>query len=275
MSSNQSENYNAKDSSEENLESPSPGLRPSRGEADLNCDMGEGIGNDADIMPYISSANIACGYHAGDEITMRHTIELAMKYNVAIGAHVSFFDRANFGRTEMQLPEKEVYELVKKQMIILAEVAATLDVKLHHVKPHGALYNMSARDKGLAATIAKAVKDFDPNLILFGLSGSYSISEAASMELKAASEVFADRTYQDDGSLVPRSEPGPLIEEVDKAVQQVLQMIKPGTVTTISGKEIPIVADTICIHGDGKNAVAFAREIHEAIKKEGILLRKR
>lgn len=240
---------------------------------DINCDIGEGIGNlassagmDELIMPFISSANIACGYHAGDSKTMWQTVETAIKHKVLIGAHPSFFDRKNFGRTEMNVEKEEMYDLVSQQLIILDEIASGLGAKLNHVKPHGALYNMSARDAVLANTIAKAVKDFDSNLILFGLSGSHSMSEAKAIGLQTASEVFADRTYQDDGSLTPRSQPNALIEDTNKAVQQVLQMTKEGTVTTVSGKIISIVAETICIHGDGKHAVEFAKAIHNAIR---------
>lgn len=228
--------------------------------------MGEGCGNDELIMPFIGSANIACGYHAGDAETIWHTVELAVKHNVAVGAHLSFLDRKNFGRSEMNLDKGEVYDLVTQQLIILTEIVSSIDTKLNHVKPHGALYNMSARDRVLANIIAKAVKEFDESLILFGLSGSHSIREAKEMGLKTASEVFADRTYQDDGSLTPRSQHNALIDDTNKVVQQVVQMIKEGTVKTISGKTIPVVAETICIHGDGKNAVDFAKNIYNAIK---------
>lgn len=227
--------------------------------------MGEGIGKDELIMPFITSANIACGYHAGDSTTMWQTVELAIKHNVAIGAHPSFHDKKNFGRIEMNLENGEVYDLVTQQLFILNEIVTGLDSKLHHVKPHGALYNMSARDATLASTIARAVKDFDASLILFGLSGSHLISEAKANGLTTASEVFADRTYQDDGSLTPRSLPNALIEDANKAVRQVLQMINEGTVTTVSGKIIPLVAETICIHGDGKHAVEFAKAIYAAL----------
>ena len=227
--------------------------------------MGEGVGNDELIMPFISSANIACGYHAGDSTTIWQTAELAIKHKVAIGAHVSFFDKKNFGRSEMQLSGDEVYELVSQQLIILNEITTALDAKINHVKPHGALYNMAARDAALAQVIAKAIKDFDSSIILVGLSGSSSISEAKKLGLKTASEVFADRSYQDDGSLTPRSQPYALIEDVNKVVKQVLQIIKERTVTTLSGKTIPVIADTICIHGDGKQAVEFAKAIHRAV----------
>ncbi len=232
---------------------------------DINCDMGEGIGNDDLLLPFISSANIACGFHAGDAVTMWQTVESAIKHNVAIGAHISFHDRNNFGRSEMQWNGEEIYELVSQQLIILQEITSSLDTKMQHVKPHGALYNMSARDATLAKIIAKAVKDFDSHLILFGLSGSHSISEAKAVGLQTASEVFADRSYQDDGSLTPRSQPHALIEETYNVIAQVIQLITNGTVTSITGKTVPIIAETICIHGDGKNAVKFAMAIHKRI----------
>ena len=234
---------------------------------DINCDLGEGIGNDALIIPFITSANIACGYHAGDIDTMHQTIAICLKHNVSIGAHPSFLDRENFGRTEINLPVDDLYELLTQQLIIFSEVADIFDKKINHVKPHGALYNMSAKNAFIANIIAKAVNDFDSNLILYGLCGSHSISEADRMGLKIASEVFADRTYQDDGSLTPRSKHDALIIDADKMIQQVSQMINDGTVTTVSGKSIPIKAETICIHGDGKHAIEFAKAIHTLILK--------
>ena len=240
---------------------------------DLNCDMGEGIGNDDTIMPFISSANIACGYHAGDEDTMRKTVESAIKHNVAIGAHPSFFDKEKFGRTEMNLPADEIYDLVLLQLRTIDKIIKDKQGKLHHVKPHGALYNMSAKNSRIAQAIAQAVKDFHEDLILFGLSGSISVSVAHELGLKAASEVFADRTYQDDGSLTPRSQAGALIEVEENLLRQLLQMIKAKTVTTVTGKTIPIVADTICIHGDGEHAVQFAKTINEKLKSTGIEIR--
>lgn len=233
---------------------------------DINCDIGEGMGNDAAIMPFISSANIACGYHAGDDVIMNETIVLAKKHGVAVGAHPSFFDRENFGRTEIVLPAEEIYELVQKQIKIVRSFAAQHEVALQHVKPHGALYNMSARDSTIAQTIAHAVKDYDANLILVGLSESQSIKEAQKLGLKTRNEVFADRTYQDDGSLTARTKPGALIRDTQQAVDQVLQMIQKKTVTTVSGKIIPVVAETICIHGDGAHAAAFAKAIKEAVE---------
>jgi UPF0271 protein len=237
---------------------------------DINCDMGEGMDNDAAIMPFISSVNIACGYHAGDEKTMWDTIALAIKHRVKIGAHVSFHDKENFGRSEMQLDGDDVYDLVTQQLIIMNEIADSFKLCLHHVKPHGALYNMSARNEELANAIARAVKDFDQTLVLFGLSGSCSISEAKEVGLATASEVFADRAYQDDGRLVPRSKAGAMIENETMAVAQVIQMIKEGKVTTGSGKLIDVVADTVCIHGDGPHAVKLAKSINAQLKQNKI-----
>lgn len=241
---------------------------------DINCDMGEGItdpafpaGRDELIMPFITSANIACGYHAGDATTMRQTVELAIQYNVAIGAHPSFLDRENFGRIEMKLENNEVYDLVTQQLYILNEITTAFGGKLNHVKPHGALYNMAAKNTALSGVIAKAVKDFDASLLLFGLSGSHSISEANKIGLKTVSEVFADRTYQDNGTLTPRSQTDALLKTVDEVVKQVMQMVTDKTVTTVTGKKISVQADTICIHSDGEHAVAFAKAIQNAINK--------
>lgn len=235
-------------------------------QCDLNCDMGEGIGNDELIMPCITSANIACGYHAGNEETMLQTICLAKKYKVKIGAHPSFLDRANFGRTEMRISAGEVYDLVQQQIKLLQKIAEQNNAKLHHVKPHGALYNMAAKDKALAKAIAGAVKDIDENLVLYGLSNSFSISEAKAIGLKTASEVFSDRTYQDDGSLTPRIQPNALIQNSEEALQQVMMMVNEGKVRTVSGKEIQIMTETICIHSDGKHAVEFAKAISNLFK---------
>ncbi|MDQ3682294.1 MAG: LamB/YcsF family protein [Bacteroidota bacterium] len=229
--------------------------------------MGEGIGNDEDIIHYITSANIACGYHAGDEDIMKRTVELCLKYNVAIGAHPSYFDRENFGRKDIVQTPEQVYDLVKGQIELLKKIAEEAKAVLKHVKPHGALYNRSAKDVQVAKAIAKAVKNIDEDLILFGLSGSYSIKEAKVLGLKTKSEVFADRTYQDDGSLTPRTQSNALIEEEEKSIQQVLQMVNEGLVTTVSGKTISIVAETVCIHGDGKNAVQFSKRLHEVLKE--------
>ena len=242
---------------------------------DINCDMGEGVGNDGAIMPFISSANIACGYHAGDENTMKQTIQLCKKYNVAVGAHPSYPDKPNFGRTDMLLHPGEIYEMIVKQINYLEKIAEENDVPVHHVKPHGALYNMTARDKALAPFVALAILDTNAKYILYGLSGSYLIKEGKNLGVKTANEVFADRTYKDDGSLTSRTKAGALIEDTEKAVAQVLQMVKEGTVTSINGKKIPIIAETVCIHGDGEHAVEFAKAVHSALVAEGIEIRAR
>lgn len=234
---------------------------------DLNCDMGEGMGNDEALMPFITSANIACGYHAGDEGTVRSTMLLAKSYGVKVGAHPSFLDKENFGRTEMQLLPNDVYQLIIDQLHFFQAIADGCGVNVHHVKPHGALYNMAARNKMLAHAIAAAVKDFNPQLIMYGLSSSHLISEAQSIGLITMSEVFADRTYQDDGSLTPRSKPNALIEKEEDALKQVLQMVQQKTVQTVTGKTIPISAETVCLHGDGKYAVQFAKRLSAALHK--------
>lgn len=239
---------------------------------DLNCDMGEGLNNDALLMPMISSANIACGFHAGDEDIMKKTIELALKNQVAIGAHPGFRDRSNFGRKEFSITLPYLFDLIIEQIFILKKIAATFGTKLHHVKPHGALYNMASRDLRLARTIAAAVKSVDANLILYGLSGSHLITEADALKLKSASETFADRTYQEDGSLTPRSLPGAMIEKTEDSLKQVLQMINEKTVTTIKGSIISIKADTICLHGDGDHAVAFATQIRKILLENQITI---
>jgi 5-oxoprolinase (ATP-hydrolysing) subunit A len=229
--------------------------------------MGEGMGRDEAIMPFITSANISCGFHAGNGDTIRQTIDLALKHNVYIGAHPSFRDRDNFGRTEMHLDRDKLYAIVLEQLIKLDLIAKEKGAALRHVKPHGALYNMAARDAKMAATIAQVVQDFNDQLIVYGLCNSFLIKEARALGLTTANEVFADRTYQDDGSLTSRSQINAVIDNAEQCIQQVMQMVNEGTVTTTSGKTIPVIADTICIHGDGKNAVSFARNIHEVLKQ--------
>lgn len=239
---------------------------------DLNCDLGEGIGNDALIMPFISSANIACGYHAGDENTIRKTIELCLDHKVAIGAHPGFNDKSNFGRIPMQLSSEDLYRLVLAQLEIIQNLVDEKGTTLHHVKPHGALYNMATKSRAMSATLAKAVKDFNPKLIFYGLSGSSMIEEAKKIRLATCNEVFADRTYQTDASLTPRSEINALIEDVDSAIHQVLEMLEHNRVPTVNGLSIPIVAESICIHGDGRHATLFANEINSALKRKGFLI---
>ena len=238
---------------------------------DLNCDMGEGMKNDALIMPYISSANIACGFHAGNGETISRTIELALQHQVKIGAHPSFRDKENFGRKEMFISPDKLYALMIEQLIRIDLIAKGKGAVLHHVKPHGALYNMAARDKAMAKQIATAVKDFNENLVLYGLSGSHLITEAQAIGLKTASEVFADRTYSDDGSLTPRSHPDAIIMDEAISVKQVMQMVREGQVTTIGGKTIPMLAQTICIHGDNRQAPFFARKIHLSLQQNNLV----
>ncbi len=211
----------------------------------INCDLGEGIGNDAELMPYINEANIACGFHAGDAFTMRETVALCIRHGVKMGAHPSYLDRENFGRKEIELSPEEIYLLVKKQIETLNQIVKTAGGTLNHVKPHGALYNTSAKNPEVAMAIAKAVKDVSGDLILFGLKGSQSIEVAQAMGLQTAEEAFADRRYESDGSLTPRSQPGACFTEIQDVLDQVEK----------------IKADTWCIHGDGPHALEFAKAL--------------
>lgn len=240
---------------------------------DLNCDMGEGFSSDKELMSYISSANIACGYHAGDTDTMKHTVDLCLEHNVAIGAHPSYPDRDNFGRTDMLyngLQPEDLPAILAEQINLLEAVCKTAGAKLRHVKPHGALYNRAAKDIILSRLICDTICEIDPSFILYGLSGSVMETTAAQCGLAFRSEVFADRTYQRDGSLRPRTMPDALITDNNKCIQQVLQMLQRGKVTTIEGDEISIRAETVCIHGDGAHAVEFAKLIFDELNKNGI-----
>ena len=228
------------------------------------------LGNDAELMNYVSSINVACGFHAGDATTIRRTVETALEKNVAVGAHPSFPDLQGFGRRAMSLAPGEIYDLVLYQISALKGICEAHGVKLRHVKPHGALYNQAAKNRDFAAAIAKAVSAVDENLRFYGLSGSFLISEAEKLNLPTASEVFADRTYQNDGSLTARNLPNALIETVEQSTAQVLQMIRRQTVTSVDGKQVSIKAETVCIHGDGKNAVEFARAIHRKLRENNI-----
>jgi 5-oxoprolinase (ATP-hydrolysing) subunit A len=242
---------------------------------DLNCDMGESfglykMGQDDQILPYVSSVNIACGFHAGDPSVMRKTVRMAAEQKVAIGAHPGFLDLQGFGRRNMDVSPEEVFNYVVYQVGALTGFVKAEGLTLHHVKPHGALYNMAARNYRLAIAIARAVYAIDPTLILYGLSGSELIRAGKEVGLKTASEIFADRTYQADGSLTPRNHPDALIPVVDRAVEQVIQMVQHGTVKTLQGSEITIQADTVCIHGDGEHAVKFAKQIHKRLHEANI-----
>jgi 5-oxoprolinase (ATP-hydrolysing) subunit A len=240
---------------------------------DLNGDMGEGMGHDAAMMPFISSANIACGYHAGNEATLKKTIELCLKHNVAIGAHPGFADKPNFGRTPIYLTQTELYQLILEQLAIMQKCCDESEAILHHVKPHGALYNMAALDEQMSLIICKAVYDFNPQLIFYGLSGSAMITAAKAVGLAVAQEAFADRTYQADGALTPRWQPNALITEPRQAVNQVMQIITQQSVTATGGEIISIEADTICLHGDGEHAVDLARDINQALVRNGVSIK--
>ena len=245
---------------------------------DLNCDMGESfgawkMGSDAKLIDYVSSVNIACGFHAGDPGTIRQTIKLAIGRGVMIGAHPSFLDLQGFGRRSMSLSSGEIFDLVLYQVSAVKGICEALGAKLHHVKPHGALYNQAAKDANLSRAICEAVKAIDKKLILYGLSGSFLISEAKKANLKSASEVFADRTYTSHGNLTPRSESNALIRDTSAAVSQVVQMIKEQTVTATNGEKVPLRAETICIHGDGKYAVEFAKSINLELSRSEIKIK--
>ena len=240
---------------------------------DLNADLGEGAGNDEALLALVSSANIACGWHAGDAKTMRECVRWAIANGVAIGAHPSFPDRENFGRSTMQLPPEEIYAGVLYQIGALAAIVKGEGGTLAHVKPHGQLYNQAAQDPVLADAIVDAVRRFDPNLKFFGLAGSLMISAAERAGLQAVEEVFADRGYMPDGSLVPRSQPGALIEDVERSLAQTLSMVREHKVTAIDGSSVAVNAQSVCLHGDGAHALAFARRIRERLTAEGIAIK--
>jgi UPF0271 protein len=239
---------------------------------DLNCDMGEGYTTDALIMPLISSANIACGYHAGGGELMRQTIRLALQHQVAIGAHPSFDDKEGFGRREMHLSSEEIYQIVLDQVNTIRKAAAEEGASLHHVKPHGALYNMAAKDAMVADAISRAIKAIDASLIVYGLPNSASETSAIQHGLRFYREVFSDRTYTDQGMLTPRNQPNAMIETAEQSVAQVLQIILQETLQSTTGREISIKADTVCIHGDGEHAVEFAQMINRALHQDNITI---
>jgi UPF0271 protein len=229
---------------------------------DLNCDLGEGAGHDAELMPLITSANIACGAHAGDEATMRATIALAQRCGVAIGAHPGFADRENFGRRELPLTPAEIGELVLQQVQRLQELVIPFGAWMTHIKLHGALYNLVSRDEALAKVVVDAIRTTDKTPTLYVLAGS-TLARVARENggVRVVSEVFADRTYQRDGSLTPRARLDALIHDEHAAVAQVLRMVREGVVRATDGTDVPIVADTVCLHGDGPNPVGFARRL--------------
>ena len=241
---------------------------------DLNCDMGEGfgawrMGDDATLLDHVTSANIACGFHAGDPGTIHRTVELALEKGVAVGAHPSLPDLQGFGRRRMNVSPAEAYDMVLYQIGALAGFATACGGKLVHVKPHGALYNMAAKDAQLARAIARAVRDFDAALVLFGLAGSELVRAGEQAGLITANEVFADRTYQADGSLTPRTQPDAMIHDPEAAIAQIRRMLREGRVRSQQGSDATVQADTLCIHGDEPNAVEFARRIRQALDTDG------
>jgi UPF0271 protein len=246
---------------------------------DINCDLGESfgiykLGSDEEILDYVTSANIACGFHAGDPSTMRKTVKMALEKHVGIGAHPGFSDLAGFGRRAIDISPEEVYDLVIYQIGALQAFVKSEGGKLQHVKPHGALYNMAAKSFPISEAISEAIYRVEPELILFGLAGSELIKAGKKVGLRTASEVFADRTYQEDGSLTSRRAANALIKEQSVAVTQVIGMIKQSKVTASSGKEISIKADTVCIHGDSVSALDFAKFISSRLSETGITVTK-
>lgn len=242
---------------------------------DINCDMGESfgayvIGNDEQLFAEITSANIACGFHAGDPGVMRRAVKGALQHDVAIGAHPGLPDLVGFGRRQMNISPQEAYDLVTYQLGALDAFVRQEGGRLHHVKPHGALYNMAAVSRPLAEHIARAVAAYDSDLILYGLSGSVLIQAGQEAGLQVASEVFADRTYQADGTLTPRQQPDALIDDTAIAVEQIIHMLTTGTVRAVDGTYVPIQANTVCIHGDGAHAVSFAHELNKRLLDAGV-----
>ena len=241
---------------------------------DINCDMGEGMGNESYIMPFISSANIACGGHAGNADSIKRTIEIAQKNNVAIGAHPSYIDRENFGRVSQFISVLELAELIADQYYQFEKIANQLGAPIHHVKLHGALYNDCAKDALLSKTFIQTIQAIDPTLIIYGLSGSHTIQESIMAGQPFFREAFADRTYQNNGQLTPRYLDHAMIDEVEQVINQVISLIQQNKVISIQGDIIDLKVDTICIHGDGPNAIAFSESIFEALKNNHIEIKK-
>ncbi|MFQ1022299.1 5-oxoprolinase subunit PxpA [Avibacterium paragallinarum] len=240
---------------------------------DLNVDLAEGCGNDQRLLQLVTSANVACGLHAGDFNEMRKAIRWAKENNVRVGAHPSFPDRENFGRTNMQLSDEELKACLLYQLGAIKALCEAENVPLSYVKPHGALYNQAAKEESLATLIVKTIKAFDSELKLMGLSGSLMLNVAEQQGLGTISEVFADRHYLADGSLVPRSRADAMVESDEEAINQVLQMVLNGTVRSVDGVEVAINVDSICLHGDGEHAISFADKIRQALIQRGIQLK--
>lgn len=246
-------------------------------QVDLNCDLGESFGNyhlgmDEEVLPFITSANVACGFHASDPSVMSKTVAMAKKSAVCVGAHPGFPDLMGFGRRPMQVTPEEAKVYVQYQVGALSAFCKAAKVPLCHVKPHGALYNMAGKDYALAKAICEGIAEIDENLILLALSGSEMVKAATATGLRVASEVFADRAYEEDGSLVSRAKPGSIITDDDEAIRRAVGMVRDGEVLSITGKKVPIQADSICVHGDNPKALAFVSKIHAALVAEGIQL---
>lgn len=234
---------------------------------DINCDLGEGLANDAQIMPYISSCNIACGGHAGDKNLMKTTVLLAKKHNVKIGAHPSFVDRENFGRKEMYVPKSKLIDQIINQISKLKEITEKEGVALHHVKPHGALYNIASNNEEVAMSVIEAVQSFDDSLILYVPFRSLIANELKRKNLPFYYETFADRMYLGDLSLMSRNETGAVIENPKRVIKRVKQLIDLSTIKTLQGKTIKIQSDTICVHGDNPNAVEIVKSLYKLIRE--------
>jgi len=242
---------------------------------DLNCDLGESFGNykcgmDEEILPFITSANVACGFHASDPVVMSKTVKEAVKNHVQIGAHPGFPDLVGFGRRKMDLPPSEITAIIQYQIGALKAFCAAEGIRLQHVKPHGALYNMAVKSPEIAQAICEGIASVDSSLILLAPGSSEMSIAAKRLGLKTANEVFADRAYEEDGSLVARSKPGAMITDKNLAIDRVLQMVEKGTVTSITGKEIELSADSICVHGDSPAALTFAENIRQALTEHNI-----
>ena len=240
---------------------------------DLNADLGEAAGHDEELLALVTSANIACGFHAGDANTMRQSIDAARSRHVAVGAHPSLFDRENFGRKELPVESNEVFEAVAYQLGIFQAIAEAAGVRPNHVKPHGALYNMAARDESLADAVVRAIVKVDATLILFAPQNSAMAHAAKQHGIPIACEVFADRNYMRDGSLVSRTQPDALLHDPKEAAARVVRMLRDGKVRSIDGTDVAVRAETVCLHGDNPGAVDFARTLKARLEKEGVTIR--
>ena len=244
---------------------------------DLNCDLGESfghykLGQDEQVLDLITSANIACGYHAGDHNVMSNTVQLAVEKNVAIGAHPGFNDLFGFGRRNIDTSPRDIYNSIVYQVNALSGFCKIHGVNMQHVKPHGALFNIASVKKEVAEAIAEAVYDTNPSLILYGLSGSELINAGEKLGLSVANEVFADRTYQPNGTLTSRKDPNAMIKDVDEAIERVTQIVSKGETTAVDGTVIPLKADTVCVHGDEPSALIFVQKLRLALLDEGVIL---